>query len=209
MVKMVTVMSFIFARSADANPPTLPDDDWGFDEPESPWGDTAPNLNNNNPYLWFTFRRVPGSPATGTTVMDDWRMVRILSRFGPAGTDGSDGSDGSDGNDGIAGANGDDGNGYEWIFTRTNTANMPSAPSNSWGFDNPQSPWTDAAPNISASMPYLWRSSRRVEGVPPFNSSVSDNWNSARIVGRFGLTGQNGINGLEGADGTDGDDGSG
>ena len=197
-------VEYIFLRTAT---PSLtagqqPLNSWGFDSPERGWSDGAPSLTAALPYLWRVQRRVEGVPAFNSQVTDNWSAGAIVGRFG---------SDGEDGLDGVAGADGDDGAGVEYIFLRTATPSIPAGqqPLNSWGFDNPQSGWSDGAPSITASFPYLWRVQRRVEGVPAFNAQVSDNWSSGAIVGRYGPDGEDGLDGVAGADGTDGEAGDG
>ena len=186
---------WIFARTASVNRPSLPSNSWGFDQPSGVWTDAAPGTSASLPYLWQAQRRVDGLPPVGTTVSARWTSPKIVSRYG---------TDGNDGLNGIDGANGEDGNGYEWIFARTSSAVRPSLPSNNWGFDQPSGVWTDAAASLTQSFPYLWRVSRRVEGIPNTGTSVSDNWTSPTIVFRYGVDGNDGLDGVAGADGNDG-----
>ena len=101
----------------------------------------------------------------------------------------------------MRGANGEDGNGYEDIFLRTSTASVSVRPNNSWGFDQPRSGWTDAAPNLNSSFPYLWRATRRVEGFPSRGDSIPYSWGEPVIVGRYGPSGADGVAGADGDDG--------
>ena len=61
---------------------------------------------------------------------------------------------------------GEDGVAREYVFARTNSASLPNAqrPSNSWGYDNPQSigglQWHDGSPGLTSDLPYLWRAER-------------------------------------------------
>ena len=166
---------WIFARSSSASVPSSqrPLNSWGFDQPESrgglTWHDAAPTLSEGNPYLWRCQRRVDGAPDVGDSVSDTWSSPTIVGRFG---------TDGEDGLQGVAGADGEDADGVEYIFARTNGA-TPSSPSNNWGFDNPQSPWSDAAPSLSVTLDTLWRCERDIVGSPAFNSAVSDSWSTS------------------------------
>jgi predicted phage tail protein len=86
----------------------------------------------------------------------------------------------------ITARDGDDGAGTEYIFAVTaNSSTSPSAPSNSWGFDQPQSPWYDGAPSVTTSNKALWRAQRDVVGNPSDGDAVSDDWSGSTVVGRF------------------------
>ena len=189
----------IFARTSTPNSPSSPSNSWSFDNPSSPWSDAAPNLSSSNPYLWRNQRTIEGAG----TVIGNWEGSRIVGRYGPDGAVGPAGLDAIDGADGTDGHPGADGRAKESIFARTSTPNSPSSPSNSWSFDNPSSPWSDAAPNLSSSNPYLWRNQRTIEGA----GTVIGNWEGSRIVGRYGPDGAVGPAGLDAIDGADGTDG--
>ncbi len=181
---------FIYARTATATAPSLPDNDWGFDEPESPWSDGSPGVNAANPFLWESSRAISGTPATGDAVSDNWDAPIVIGHFGA---------------DGVAGSDGDDGNGIEFIFAVTRGTTAPGTPpSNSWGFDQPQSPWSDAAPTTNAVSPYLWMCQRRVEGYPSVGDAIANNWTTPRIVSRWGQDGDPGEDGTDGQNGRDG-----
>ena len=194
----------IFARTATVNPPGGPSNSWGFDNPVGVWSDAAPNLSDSFPYLWTNQRTIEGAPAFNASILGIWEGSTIVGRFGPEGQPGFDGIEGADGSDGQPG---EDGLAKERIFARTATVNPPGGPSNSWGFDNPVGVWSDAAPNLSDSFPYLWTNQRTIEGAPAFNASIPGIWEGSTIVGRFGPEGQPGFDGIEGADGSDGAEG--
>ena len=59
--------------------------------------------------------------------------------------------------------------------------------------DNPSSPWSDGAPNLSSSNPYLWRNQRTIEGA----GTVIGNWEGSRIVGRYGTDGTDGLDAID------------
>ena len=184
-------VEYIFARTATASIPAnqRPLNSWGFDSPSSRNGlqyyDAAPSLSASLPYLWSFQRGVVGDPSVGDSVSDSWNSGSIVGRYGEDGEDGLDGVAGADGTDG------QDGDGNEYIFART-SGGTPSSPSNSWGYDSPQSPWSDGAPSLTATLNTLWRCQRDIEGSPSVGDSVSDNWSSASIVGRYGQDGQDG-----------------
>ena len=187
-------VEYAFAVTADPNPPSgddAPDNDWAHRAPAAPWFAAAEEISAAMPYLWRTERTVSGDRVTG-----DWTSPAIVGRWGERGDDGRDGRDGLDG---IMGADGQDGQGREWIFAVTSDPNAPpEAPNNSWEFDALVSTWwSDAAPNLSATDAYLWRSERRVRGA----STVTGQWTSPVIVGRFGSAGVDGVDGQDGQDG--------
>ena len=200
---------FVFARTNSATLPQnqRPLNTWGYDQPGTvnglQWSDAAPSLTASFPYLWRAQRRVVGQPPIGTAITDTWDEPAVEGRYG------------EDGDDGIAGARGDDGAGVEYVFAVTNSATLPSSqnPSNTWGYDNPGTQggltWHDAAPNVTASTPYLWRAQRAVEGVPALNAAVSDSWSTPTINSRFGPQGIAGIAGSDGSEGATGEDGTG
>ena len=242
-------IEYIFAATSTLTIDTAdrPSNDWGFDTPGTDAGDTplTPSMlwfdggadigfGEDKPYLWRAERNVPGTPAVGADVAAAW--VDTYQRSGrdtdtaPAGAwkmpviVGRFAVDGAQGPSGIDGADGDDGNGIEYIFARTATANAPSeTPSNNWGFDTPgvhhdgsgtaSTVWTDAAPSLTAALPYLWRAIRPVEGVPANGAEVGgDGWSQVHIISRFGPpgpAGADGADGQQGVDGLDGDDGEG
>ncbi|MCY4028126.1 MAG: hypothetical protein OXH75_17660 [Acidobacteria bacterium] len=172
----------------------LPENDWGFDEPEIrngvEWTDGAENdVTAAKPFLLRCERQIEGTPVKGAAVSDDWSAPTVVGRYGEQG---------------VPGADGEDGLGYEWIFARTATATLKDAqkPDNAWGFDMPGTAgtgadalvWTDGAPSLQAAFPVLWRASRRVEGTPATGAAIADAWSEPTVVGRF----------VAGADGEDG-----
>ena len=75
-----------------------------------------------------------------------------------------------------------DGEGIEFIYATTSSNTAPSNPNNSWGWDQPQSPWNDGIPsNYNDSRPYLWISTRTRRG-----SVAAGNWTSPALFSRFG-----------------------
>ena len=106
-----------------------------------------------------------------------------------------------------------DGLGFESVYAVSNSATVQSTqrPSNDWGFDEPATigglQWNDAPPAVSATNPYLWRSQRRVSGVPSVGASVADDWTSPTILSRYGAAGTDGSDGEDGLDAIDGADG--
>ena len=94
---------------------------------------------------------------------------------------------------GATGADGDDAHGVEYIFAVTaNESTAPSSTNNSWGFDQPVSPWFDAAPSVTSTNKALWRAQRDILGSPSAGDSVSASWTTPVVVGKFGDTGPQG-----------------
>jgi predicted phage tail protein len=101
---------------------------------------------------------------------------------------------GNTGLQGVSGVDGDDGAGIEYIFAVTaDSSTTPSAPSNSWYFDQPNSPWFDGAPSMTTSNKALWRAQRAILGNPSAGDSVSASWSGSTVVGRFADDGTDGI----------------
>ena len=201
-------LEFIFAATAGASIPVnaRPSNGWGYDAPATvngvAWKDAAPNLSASKPYLWRAQRAIIGAPNVGDLVAASWRTLALVGRYGVDGSRGLNGiigANGEDGDPGARGAAGAAGIGLEYIFARSRTQSAPASPSNSWGYDNPTgSTWTDAAPSLSASVPYLWRAQRRVPAGTLSNGPVSNRWTAPRIVGHFGADGSAGVAGPPG-----------
>ena len=172
---------YIFAVT-DGSTPSAPNNTWGFDEPENPWSDGAPDLTATNHTLWRSDRTLLGQPDVGDAVADTWSTGTIVGRYGPRG---------------IPGAGGEDGEGFEYIFAVTD-GSTPSAPNNTWGFDEPENPWSDGAPDLTATNHTLWRSDRTLLGQPDVGDAVADTWSTGTIVGRYGPRGIPGAGGEDG-----------
>lgn len=188
---------FIFARTAAANPPTLPNNTWAYDRPQAPWSDGLPTLSATYPYGWLCTRKIEG---TARIDGENWSSPRIAFRHG---ADGSRGPQGFPGTRGAKGLQGDDGEGREYIFCLHNAATLPSSqhPSNSWGYDQPGSrggkTWYDAAPNLTETNRYLFWSQRTIEGVPRRGASVSGSWSAPRVLAHWGRDGRQGTPGVD------------
>ena len=213
-------IEYIFARTA--NPSIAankrPSNTWGYDAGGTAsgllWTDGGQNLTTAFPYLWRSQRDIEGAPEDDSDVTDTWTSPVIVGRFG---TDGLAGIEGSDGTDGVPG---EDGVGYEYVFTATAGIDIPlnQRPLNTWGYDEPVSvnglTWYDAAPNVTSSLQYLWRSQRVVIGTPSAGDAVASQWTQPTIQSRYsapgsrGPRGTAGVDGLAGIEGADGDDGT-
>ena len=93
---------------------------------------------------------------------------------------------------------GDAGTGYEFIFAVTDGA-TPSAPSNSWGYREPNSPWATTAPSLDETDNTLWQNQRQVDGSPAQGTAITHNWDGSHTIGRFGIDGEDGTDGTDGA----------
>ena len=191
---------FIFARTATANSPTLPNNTWAYDRPRTPWSDGLPTLSATHPYGWMCVRKIEG---TSRIDGENWSSPRIAFRYG---ADGSRGPQGFPGARGAKGLQGDDGEGREYIFCLHTADALPSSqhPSNSWGFDQPGSrggkTWTDAAPNLTETNRYLFWSQRAITGSPRRGASVSGSWSTPRVLAHWGRDGRQGLPGTPGVD---------
>ena len=94
---------------------------------------------------------------------------------------------------------GDAGTGYDPIFAVTDSpSTTPSAPSNSWGYREPLSPWFTAAPTLTETDNTLWQNQRQLVGTPAQGAAVSANFEGSHIIGRFGVDGEDGQDALTG-----------
>ena len=192
---------YVFAVTAGTSIPNnqRPLNSWGYDEPVArnglTWYDAAPNVTTTEQYLWRSQRVVIGTPSTGEAITALWTPPTIQSRYSAPGTQGPIGVPGQDGADGAVGGAGA---GVEYIFTVYATEALPATrnPDNSWGYDSPGTRggqvWHDGAPNLTESLPFLYRAERAVTGVPTIGATVTDDWSAPAIVGRYGEAG-NGI----------------
>ena len=139
---------------------------------------------------------ITGKRADGTAFTTTVQQSFTKSTKGDTGTTGLQG---------VSGVDGVDGAGIEYIFAVTaDSSTTPSAPTNSWGFDQPNSPWFDGAPSMTTSNKALWRAQRAILGNPSVGDSVSANWSGSTVVGRFGDDGVDGVDGVDGATGATG-----
>jgi len=92
----------------------------------------------------------------------------------------------------VTGAEGNEGVGIEYVFQATNSETAPTNPLNTALYDQPTAPWTDGAPTLTALLPYLWRTTRKVLGAPttgdspPATAPLWGDWATPTIEGRFG-----------------------
>ena len=180
---------YIFAAAEGTIPSNqLPSNDWGFEMPGTSGGlvwmdDAPPSLSPSTPYLWRCQRKAKSGLEVGDPVDDAWGEPKMV---------------------------GGEGGGYEEIFVRTANASIPTnqLPLQSWLYEQPQTrnglTWTDDAQDVTQALPYLWRARRRVAGYPSSGTTIPSSWGQAKILSRYGDSGEDGDRGIDGLQGDDG-----
>ena len=207
----VPAVTYRAARPAGLiiTPPSDPLDTWGFDSPVSPWFDGAPSLTTEQTTLFRAQRKILGDPDKGDVIRDLWQESKVVGHYGQDGTigiDGIPGIDGVPGQDGATGARGSPGVGYEFIYALTNGL-VPSVPLNTWGYDQPISPWQDDPGSITETLTTQWVAVRRVPGLPEAGDVIVAEWGTPEVYSHYGTAGRDGTDGTDGTDGIDGADG--
>lgn len=159
-----TNVEWIFKRTSSNTAPNTPS---GSDEDgyvPSGWTNNPTGPNSERPYEWTCVRYKTGGHWSGYSAASLWAKWSF------------------DGADGV------DGEGVEYIFTRTETEDpgtVPDVPDVA-EYDNPPAPWTDDPTGVDATYRYEWVSKRnKVEGVWGAFSSPS-------IWARYSYDGQPG-----------------
>ena len=159
-----TDVEWIFKRTSSNTAPNTPS---GSDEDgyvPSGWTNNPTGPNSERPYEWTCVRYKTGGHWSGYSGASLWAKWSF------------------DGADGV------DGEGVEYIFTRTETEDpgtVPDVPTAA-EYDNPPAPWTDDPTGVDATYRYEWVSKRnKVEGVWGAFSSPS-------IWARYSYDGQPG-----------------
>ena len=159
-----TDVEWIFKRTSSNTAPNTPS---GSDEDgyvPSGWTNNPTGPNSERPYEWTCVRYKTGG---------HWGRYSGASLWAKWSFDGADGVDGE---------------GVEYIFTRTETEDpgtVPDVPDVA-EYDNPPAPWTDDPTGVDATYRYEWVSKRnKVEGVWGAFSSPS-------IWARYSYDGQPG-----------------
>lgn len=159
-----TDVEWIFKRTSSNTAPNTPS---GSDEDgyvPSGWKNNPTGPNSERPYEWTCVRYKTGGHWSGYSAASLWAKWSF------------------DGADGV------DGEGVEYIFTRTETEDpgtVPDVPDVA-EYDNPPAPWTDDPTGVDATYRYEWVSKRnKVEGVWGAFSSPS-------IWARYSYDGQPG-----------------
>ncbi|MCY4259472.1 MAG: fibronectin type III domain-containing protein [Rhodobacteraceae bacterium] len=143
----------------------LPNNDWGYDNPSTPYYDGIPPdtaLNRTNPYLIRFSRKVPGQPDAGDLPYNVVSGARVRK---PGW--------GNWVQDAAVLVVGADGAGREWIFRRTNSDTAPTIPTTSTAnrmADDYRPPnWVDDPPSPTATQQYVWASNRK-------RTKTDENW---------------------------------
>lgn len=159
-----TDVEWIFKRTSSNTAPNTPS---GSDEDgyvPSGWTNNPTGPNSERPYEWTCVRYKTGGHWSGYSAASLWAKWSF------------------DGADGV------DGEGVEYIFTRTETEDpgtVPDVPDVA-EYDNPPAPWTDDPTGVDATYRYEWVSKRnKVEGTWGAFSSPS-------IWARYSYDGQPG-----------------
>lgn len=159
-----TDVEWIFKRTSSNTAPNTPS---GSDEDgyvPSGWTNNPTGPNSERPYEWTCVRYKTGGHWGGYSGASLWAKWSF------------------NGEDGV------DGEGVEYIFTRTKTEDpgtVPEVPTAA-EYDNPPAPWTDDPTGVDATYRYEWVSKRnKVEGVWGAFSSPS-------IWARYSYDGQPG-----------------
>ena len=159
-----TDVEWIFKRTSSNTAPNTPStsDEDGY--VPSGWTNNPTGPNSERPYEWTCVRYKTGGHWSGYSAASLWAKWSF------------------DGADGV------DGEGVEYIFTRTETEDpgtVPDVPDVA-EYDNPPAPWTDDPTGVDATYRYEWVSKRnKVEGVWGAFSSPS-------IWARYSYDGQPG-----------------
>lgn len=139
-----TDVEWIFKRTSSNTAPNTPS---GSDEDgyvPSGWTNNPTGPNSERPYEWTCVRYKTGGHWSGYSAASLW------AKWSFNGVDGVDGE------------------GVEYIFTRTKTedsSTVPEVPAAA-EYDNPPAPWTDDPAGVDATYRYEWVSKRnKVEGV--------------------------------------------
>lgn len=159
-----TDVEWIFKRTSSNTAPNTPStsDEDGY--VPSGWTNNPTGPNSERPYEWTCVRYKTGGHWGGYSGASLW------AKWSFNGVDGVDGE------------------GVEYIFTRTKTEDPGSVPEvpTAAEYDNPPAPWTDDPTGVDATYRYEWVSKRnKVEGVWGAFSSPS-------IWARYSYDGQPG-----------------
>lgn len=139
-----TDVEWIFKRTSSNTAPNTPS---GSDEDgyvPSGWTNNPTGPNSERPYEWTCVRYKTGGHWSGYSAASLWAKWSFN------------------------GADGVDGEGVEYIFTRTKTEDSGTVPEvpTAAEYDNPPAPWTDDPAGVDATYRYEWVSKRnKVEGV--------------------------------------------
>ena len=133
-----TDYEWVFTRTASETAPDTPTSQDEDDYIPDGWTDDAEGPDNTYPFEW-TCKRIKVNGHWG-----DFSAPSLWAKYSFNGEDGVDGE------------------GVEYIFTRTETDDpdaIPSVPTNA-EYDNPPAPWTDDPVGVDSEYQYEWVSKR-------------------------------------------------
>lgn len=165
---------WIFTRTTSETAPDTPTSQDEDDYTPDGWTDDAEGPDNTHPFEW-TCKRIKVNGHWG-----DFSAPSLWAKYSFNGEDGVDGE------------------GVEYIFTRTETDDpsaIPSVPTNS-EYDNPPAPWTDDPVGVDSEYQYEWVSKR---------IKVDGDWSAFSTPALWAKYSFDGTDGKPGADGKPGD----
>ena len=155
------------------NPESLPDDEWGFDQPQEPWMDNQQRVDPINRYLWLARRPAYATAKKGDAIEEGWEDPYVVIEWGSS-----------------------QGVGIEYIYARTaDEDTAPEVPDNDWPYEQPQEPWGIGDPVLDKDNAVSWRAKRKVFGAPAPGDEVVDEWSAPAVDSRFAGDGAPGLPG--------------
>ena len=169
-----TDYEWVFTRTTSEAAPDTPTSQDEDDYIPDGWTDDAEGPDNTHPFEW-TCKRIKVNGHWG-----DFSAPSLWAKYSFNGEDGVDGE------------------GVEYIFTRTETDNpdaIPSVPTNA-EYDNPPAPWTDDPMGVDDIYQYEWVSKR---------IKVNGEWSAFSTPALWAKYSFDGSDGKPGEDGKPGD----
>lgn len=169
-----TDYEWVFTRTTSETAPDTPTSQDEDDYIPDGWTDDAEGPDNTHPFEW-TCKRIKVNGHWG-----DFSAPSLWAKYSFNGEDGVDGE------------------GVEYIFTRTETDDpdaIPSVPTNA-EYDNPPAPWTDDPMGVDDIYQYEWVSKR---------IKVNGEWSAFSTPALWAKYSFDGIDGKPGVDGKPGD----
>lgn len=169
-----TDYEWVFTRTTSEAAPDTPTSQDEDDYIPDGWTDDAEGPDNTHPFEW-TCKRIKINGHWG-----DFSAPSLWAKYSFNGEDGVDGE------------------GVEYIFTRTETDNpdaIPSVPTNA-EYDNPPAPWTDDPMGVDDIYQYEWVSKR---------IKVNGEWSAFSTPALWAKYSFDGTDGKPGVDGKPGD----
>lgn len=157
-------IEFIYCRTTDNTPPTKPASVNEDDYVPQGWFDHPSGVDPVNQYEWFCSRQFKDNAWTEFTTPAIW------SKYG---------------------TNGIDGDGVEYIFTRTTEQITPATPGSSNEDDYVPVGWTDNPMGVNLEYPFEWVSKRTYSGI----DKTWSNFSTPAIWAKWGYDGEVGADG--------------